>query len=477
MRGLLASTALLAACGATLPEEPRKDIASRSSAVVGGEIDPVRAEVFFLVIRDSEVSNGFYACSGTLIGPHTLLTAAHCLSCLTEPLTIDVTNQQHPFDSNSGHFSPSLTTIRGTAWRRHPGYGEVCSGAQSPVADLDIGLIQLASAPSVSPRAWADTPPADRTPVLLVGYGKTGNTGEFGRRRSGRDRVDLVTERSLLERGSPSATCFGDSGGPLLATDGGVDQVVGVTSLGALNCDQGGIAARVDVAADFIRTTLEEFESGPCLADGLCSDECPDKATDPDCPESCPPGGLCSAAACPSPDPDCLPLGTPCISGEQCEGKLCVTDPQHVEAYCSKTCSGDGDCGGGFVCEGSACRHPQRPVVPLKSTCNAATDACAGGGLCISLGNGTSTCRAECDVRTDCTSRVCLVDAGVVGTGVCGEALTVTTPDAGTKQQSSSKTSESGCSAGAGGAAPGLFLLLALWLAAPRRSRSARPPQ
>jgi Trypsin len=476
MRGLLASTALLATCGAAVPEEPRKDIASRSSAVVRGDIDPVRAEVFFLMIRDSEVSNGFYACTGTLIGPHTLLTAAHCLSCLTEPLTIDVTNQQHPFDSLGGRFSPSLTTIRGTAWRRHPGYGEVCSGGQSPEADLDIGLIQLASAPSVSPRSWADTPP-ETAPVLLVGYGKTGNTGEFGRRRSGLDRVVALTDRTMLNRGTPSATCFGDSGGPLLSTDGGVEQVVGVVSLGDLNCDEGGIAARVDVAADFIRTTLADFESGPCLADGVCSDQCPDRGTDPDCPESCSPGGLCSAAACPSPDPDCAPLGVPCISGEQCDGKLCVTDPQHLEAYCSKTCSGDGDCAGGFVCEGSACRHPQRPVVPLGSPCNGATEACAGGGLCISLGGGPSTCRAECDIRRDCASGVCLVDAGVVGTGVCGEALTATTPDAGTKQQSSSGTSQSGCSAGSGGAVPGLFLLLTLWLAALRRSRTARPPQ
>src|SRR5437763_454701 len=81
-RWLLAAV-LCAACApaqgplGTEGKEGGAELASQSSAIVGGATDTGDPEVFMLLLEYSNQTEG--GCSGTLIADRTILTAAHCV--------------------------------------------------------------------------------------------------------------------------------------------------------------------------------------------------------------------------------------------------------------------------------------------------------------------------------------------------------------------------------------------------------------
>jgi hypothetical protein len=484
-QGLLAVLVLGLGCGGQAPQPPSSRAAPTHDArVVGGTLDLGDPPTFMLVLTDG-TGNGFFGCSATLIGQRTLLTAGHCVSCgITE---IFATNQAHPFDSISDRFLPDMVSVEATNWVTPADFSMDC--AQGRVNGTDLALIRLAQPPAAPTRPLNtnDLQQMLGAHLRLAGYGLAITSGlGFGRKRTGADALQTLLGDLLHTRGSPAAPCFGDSGSAVMATfNDGVERIIGVTSLTDVDCSIGTIANRVDRFSSFIQTTLATLDDPcgnddptcACAADGVCGASCADKSKDPDCPESCASNGVCSRASCAGTDPDCLPAGASCISAAQCLDGQCVTDAQHSDTYCSKTCSGPADCPSGMTCDGSVCRFVQRPAVALGGRCDAATDFCAGAAICVSVGGQPATCRAQCDVAGDCSSRVCLVDAGVPFTGICQEALVV--PDAGPPVTPPGTSSSGGCGTVPGGTSglAALPLLLGLWLSRPgRRGPRARWP-
>ena len=166
-------------------------------------------------------------CTGTLVAPSTILTAAHCVA--DGPVEIDA------------DFFPTATTgisYAVVAYAIHPEYRP---------NDADLAVLWLeAPVVGITPVQLAGWKPRPRTVGTIVGYGldEVGNLGvkEMGSVRLKRcpRRVpalelwpgDLARDLCWSRRSWQQDTCKGDSGGPLLI--GGA--LAGVTSAGDANC-------------------------------------------------------------------------------------------------------------------------------------------------------------------------------------------------------------------------------------------------
>lgn len=221
-------------------------------------------------------------CSGTLIAPRVVLTAAHCGVSLAPEDFVVVTDAR---------VAASAAVFAILDARAHPDF-------LIDQPDADLALLLLGEAPPIAPLGAFATPVLTQS-VRIVGYGRTaGAASDADRRRAGEARVSSVEDEHVVLAPDPSLPCGGDSGGPVL--DASAGSIVAVVSRGDPACDTAARAARVDVHLDdFVTPTLADWTSP-----GLLGDACNETS---DCVEgecaSLEAGRLCTircaARACP----------------------------------------------------------------------------------------------------------------------------------------------------------------------------------
>lgn len=278
------------------------------ASIVGGETDTGDPAVVALQIADGE-------CTGTLISPKVVLTAAHC----TQGASAQQMQVFFGYDSYQG--GVWIPVIHAEA---HPTGDIAAVTLQSPGPATPIPL---------SSHAFVNGDQG--APVRVVGFGVTSETGQdSGLKRQAMTQVVEWDSEFVYLDGSLKDTCYGDSGGPAFMTFDGVEQVVGATSFGTAECgsDMSG-ETRVDVFHDWIVGYMSQHDVAPtppppsspepgcgpdgmcapgcptvdpdcpCANDGFCTPACQNPASDPDCPK-CGADGVCRPG-CPTPDPDC----------------------------------------------------------------------------------------------------------------------------------------------------------------------------
>ncbi|MHB8875299.1 MAG: YfcE family phosphodiesterase [Myxococcaceae bacterium] len=268
---------LLAACQ---PGSAEDAVAARKQAIVGGVVDTQDAAVVKLNFR------GKPECSGSLIGPWTVLTAAHCSvpAGTTSLLSVQI--------EPGGGAAPLSREV--VAQHFHPQW-------DPRVGAHDLVLLQLNDAVQlVKPLLLYPRPLTVEDvgrEVRVVGYGATegGSPTGIGTRREVTLSIRQLLRFEIEAGATGKQACAGDSGGPALMRirEEGPEYLAATVSDGDRSCQTTGFYARVDIDAEWIASTASAWDSV-----ASCS------PPDPDCPGAVdpgigepPPSGSCDCAA------------------------------------------------------------------------------------------------------------------------------------------------------------------------------------
>ena len=329
----LCAAASLAACAAP------PSVGNVAQSIINGTDDTGDPGVVMVL---AQVPNSMNAslCTGEIISPHVVLTAAHCV----DPATVGAGAQFVVFTGQVlSMTSPNsdFLTVKETHFNSS-------FDSNAPENGNDVGVVILTNPTSITPVPYNRTAlPQSMVggAMRVVGYGITSASDTMGTsagtRRTAPDTLAALDSQFVYLQDGSHGICEGDSGGPALMTLGGEERIVGVTSFGYTGCPTtgpsgGGQTAyagndtRIDAFSDFIDQWVLMFDPPAKGPGAMCTS---DVECDPRTCDQTSVGKICAQGCDPAAMPSTCPSGTMCtdVAGTN----LCVTPMKKSKGGCA----------------------------------------------------------------------------------------------------------------------------------------------
>jgi hypothetical protein len=282
-------------------------VAGLWQSIVGGA--PTTGDPAVVAIAHREISCGTgptVVCSGVVVAPRVVLTAAHCMNGPTTRGAFEV------IVGSTATAPTKVIVVQSVV---------LDAAYDMATGDHDLAVLLLAEDAGVSPIAKPTGSVADlaaNATLRAVGFGFTGPAAnDPGTKRDGTMALGTVSSARFDATPSPAMTCTADSGGPVFATIAASEQLVGITSRGDGGCAVNAVNARVDVAQSSL--------------------------VDPQ---------ISAAAYAPAGWPSSIPFAVPaCSVDDECPALMTCNDQHHCafswlgDGTFGSTCTTDAECG------------------------------------------------------------------------------------------------------------------------------------
>lgn len=228
-------------------------VPATARSAVSGQVVPMGSAPWAVALEALQMEDTpTKFCSGALISPTYVLTAAHCAQIEGLNSAADVRKAQLAVRFGNLPGRPAIAARRMTL----PGGYWVFAWGTRPQSD--VALVELASPAPTAAHPLSHSAPGEGSPITALGYGTTPTSpvlsddlmqswslvsapGPCGGVAPAGYQVKVFPHTETCTVAGPSgttppldgATCGGDSGGPWLAPD--LSAIVGVTSWGRLN--------------------------------------------------------------------------------------------------------------------------------------------------------------------------------------------------------------------------------------------------